>query len=117
MYKLSQKQGQLNERIREILSRCAETVHQRYSQAQIILYGSHARGDAYTESDMDILILLDSELTPDEKNQLHDMLYEIGLEYDLVISILIKSTPYWESPISQASPLYKSIQDEGILVA
>ncbi len=116
MYELSQKQKQLDKRVREILNRCAEVVHRKYPQAHIILFGSYARGKAHTESDMDILILLDSEPSADEKNELHDMIYEIGLEYDIVISVLIKSITSWESPISQASPFYKSVQDEGILV-
>ncbi len=117
MYRLEQKQNQLDKHIREVLSKCVEAVHRIYPQAQIILYGSQARGDASLESDMDILILTASELSAREKNTLHDRVYEIGLEADIVISVLIKSTPYWESAISQASPLYKSIQSEGILVA
>ena len=38
--------------------------------AEIFLYGSHARGDYHTESDMDILVLLDKEkITRDDEKK------------------------------------------------
>ena len=117
MYRLHQKQAQLDKNLYEFLLRCAEIVHKDYPDAKIILYGSQARGQAKPQSDLDMLILLSSDVSSREKNDIHDSLYEIGLEWDIVISSLIKSISHWEQPISRATPLYQSIQNEGILVA
>jgi hypothetical protein len=65
---------------------------------------------------VDLLILLNAEITSQERSLIHDRLYEIGLDCDMVISALIASVPRWERPISQATPLYQAIQQEGILV-
>lgn len=117
MYGLQQKEDQLSESVRAVVRRCAGAVHGAYPDAKIILYGSHARGEASPESDMDILVLLPSPASSPERCQLHDRLYEIGLDCDTVISVLIKSIPHWERPISKATSLYQTIQLEGIPVA
>ena len=68
------------------------------------------------ESDVDLLVLWNSEITSQEWSAIHDRLYEIGLEHDMVISALIESVPEWEQPLSRATPLYQAVQHEGILV-
>jgi hypothetical protein len=78
---------------------------------------SQARGEATPESDIDILILLNSGISSQERNGIHDMLYEIGLEHDVAISVPIKSISHWELPMSRATSLYQAVQNEGILVA
>jgi uncharacterized protein len=116
MYGFHQKKDQLSEPLRAFLLRCAQAVHKDYPEAQIILYGSQARGEATPESDVDLLILLNAEISSEERAAIHDTLYEIGLACDMVISALIESVPEWEQPISRAMPLYQAVQDEGILV-
>jgi predicted nucleotidyltransferase len=116
MYGFHQKKDQLSEPIRVLLLRCAEAVRRDYPDAKIVLYGSQARGEATPESDVDMLVLLNSEITSQERSLMHDKLYEIGLECDMVISAMIESVPQWEQPMSKATPLYRAVQDEGILV-
>lgn len=43
----------------ELVERVKQTIHEVAPQAEIILYGSRARGDAHAESDGDFLSLLD----------------------------------------------------------
>jgi predicted nucleotidyltransferase len=41
----------------ELLERVKQAVHEVEPEADIVLYGSRARGDAHAESDWDFLIL------------------------------------------------------------
>ena len=116
MYGFHQKKDQLSEPVRVLLLRCAQAVHRDHPDARVVLYGSQARGEATSESDVDVLILLTSEISSQEQSRIHDRLYEIGLECDMVISTMIESMPQWEQPISRATPLYQAVQEEGILV-
>jgi predicted nucleotidyltransferase len=45
----------------------AHQVAQRYSPREIILFGSHARGEAQNASDVDMLVILDHEIDNVEK--------------------------------------------------
>jgi predicted nucleotidyltransferase len=116
MYKLKDKQDQLDDNIQKILSKCYQQISCDYPGVSIILYGSQARNQAGEFSDIDIIVLLEGQVSEKTRKDIHDRIYEIGLEEDVVISAFIKSRQSWQSPISQASPLYKSVQNEGILI-
>jgi len=103
--------------IRRILLTCRDAIRAHYPAAGIVLYGSQTRGQAGPESDIDLLVLLNDEVNSSTKRFIRDMLYEISLVEDSVISTIVRSYDTWNSPISQATPLYKLIQQEGIKVA
>ena len=56
---------------------------------EIILYGSYARDEATKESDIDLLVLIDDLINPsDVRKSLSDLLFDILLEKEELISIL-----------------------------
>jgi uncharacterized protein len=81
--------------------------------ADIILFGSRARGDNIKISDWDILILLDIEMNEEVKKQIRNELFEIELETEQVISTIIHSKDHWK--LLSITPLYQNIENEGIL--
>jgi uncharacterized protein len=117
MHKLAEKSELLDTKLQKTLTVCTEVVCRYDNTAEVILYGSQARGQATEYSDIDLLLLSNSDISSNLKKQIHDDIYEISLENDIVISIIIKTRSGWERPISQATPLYQAIQNEGILVA
>ncbi len=106
----------LDKHTKKALLACRDVVCQHYPDANIVLYGSRARGQAGPESDLDLLVLLNQEVTSEITRSIRDMLYEIGLQNDLVISVIVRSLDVWNSPIWQASSLHKEIDREGIEV-
>jgi len=60
-------------------------------QAEVILFGSRARGDFKDDSDWDFLVLLERPLTKDLRGIILDSLYEVELKYNSVISPIIHS--------------------------
>jgi predicted nucleotidyltransferase len=117
MYSLAEKERILSSQIRNVLLRCRDIVHSDYPNAEIILYGSQATGQAQPESDVDLLVLLDEEVSAGTKRHIHDLLYDIAVEEEVVISSIIKSSRRWNLPISRATLLYEVIQEKGIKVA
>lgn len=50
----------MNTKEQYIISLIKSKIKEKNSNAEVILFGSHARGEAHSDSDWDILILLDS---------------------------------------------------------
>lgn len=98
----------------ELLSRIKNEIKQVEPTAQIILYGSYARGDANEESDIDLLILVDQkELSFSQKQRIAIPLYRLAYKTDHIISPLVQSTLEWENKY-YFTPLYENIRREGV---
>src|SRR6185436_10084934 len=100
----------MNQKEKNILQMIKERIKRKEPSADIILFGSHARGQASKDSDWDILILLNQPsvnrlLEKEYRNEL----FEIELEIEEPISTFVFSKSQWEQKYKM-TPLYKSIQ-------
>lgn len=84
------------------------------SEAEIILFGSRARGDSRKDSDWDFLILLNEEVSERLKREIRDRLFEVELATEEVISTIIENKQNWLR--HQITPLYQNIKKEGVEV-
>lgn len=101
-------------RKKELLNKIKLSIHQLDSDAEIYLYGSRARGDNKKNSDWDLLILVDqSKITNLIEDRFREYLYDIELEIDQNISVLIYPKFYWNNNLKH-SPLYKNVIHDGI---
>lgn len=82
---------------------------------KIVLYGSYARGDFTSESDIDIMILLNcsKEKVLRYRKQISRLSSRIGLKNDIEISLLIRDRETFEKG-ENILPFYKNIKKEGI---
>ena len=87
---------------------------------KIILYGSYARGDYNSSSDIDIMILTDltdAEIIED-REKVWDIAYDMEWDnnFDITISPLVKNIDkfnYW----LEALPFYMNVQREGVVLS
>lgn len=103
-------------KVEKFLKMVSSAVKQFDSGADVILFGSRARKDALEESDWDFLILLEAEVTDELKSKIRKQLYEIELQNDIVVSSIFYTKKEWNSDIIKATPLYKNIENEGVLI-
>ena len=82
------------------------------------MYGSYARGDYTSESDIDVMLIVDIS----EKDELEsalllaDTVVDLNLEFDVVLSPLVESKEKYEK-YKGINPLFKSVEREGIRIA
>ena len=103
----------MNKQEQYIISRISSKIRQKNPDAEIILFGSHARGDTHSNSDWDILVLLNN-LTVDRKleKEYREELFDVELEVGESISTFVYSKKDWETKHS-ITPLYMNIKREG----
>lgn len=86
-------------------------VKQFDEEAQIILFGSRARGEARKDSDWDFLILLDKPITEQLVDLIREKIYDIELDKEEVISTIIEGKEEWKK--YSESLIYRNIVNEG----
>jgi predicted nucleotidyltransferase len=94
-----------------------QKVNELDNTAEVILYGSRARGDNKRDSDWDVMILLNRKNVDKKVEQtFRHHLLDIELEIGVPISVFVYSKSDWEGKYS-VTPLFKSIKKEGILIS
>ena len=82
-------------------------------KAEIILYGSRARGDERKDSDWDILVLTDYPVDLNKERTFRDNLYDLELQTGEPFSIFVYSKNDWTTK-QRITPFYSNVIQEGI---
>ena len=104
----------------EILKKYVEDVHKIYGERlkSVILYGSYARGDYHTDSDVDVVAIVhgDRKTLQQQLKKVWDSSCELELEYDTILSPTV--IPYEEFKQYQTVlPYYRNISQEGVVIS
>ena len=118
---------------KKALAELKEKIKEKYPDAEIILYGSKARGDYNKNSDIDLMIIIKDEhqinksisfeeleklyfLPVNEKieNEILDILTDIQVKYCISIDYQVKNKSYVETNLAGVVPLYRNIRKEGV---
>ena len=84
--------------------------------SEAILYGSRARGDARSDSDWDILILLNKDtLTQNDYDNVSYPFVMLGCNLGTEINHILYTKKEWET--YQFSPFYENVNRDGIILA
>lgn len=88
----------------------------RYApEAETILYGSEARGDARRDSDIDLLVLLPDNMSQSafatRKLEITDRLFDVEMDCNVNISPLIVTRGMWDR---MKTPFTVNVLNDGI---
>lgn len=84
--------------------------------AEVILFGSRARGDAHPDSDWDFLVLLDGHVDHARRLRVYERLYQLegSLGYQESLAAVVRSQLVWKSDWYHKQLLYQNVKQEGI---
>ena len=100
---------------RQAVAEFLEILHQRHSGQvlETVLFGSKARGDSRSWSDMDILIVVDRD-DWHLSHAISTIAADVSLEYDVLIGPRVIGRERWEHMKQRGFGLYRNIVAEGI---
>ena len=99
----------------EILASIKEKVLSIVPGAKVMLFGSRARGDWHEESDWDILVLTEEEVTHELDDKVFKAVYPISFEIFSVIQTVVANVKDWEQHPGWYS-LWLSTKDDLIVI-
>ncbi len=97
---------------KDILNQIKATVYSVDPGAEVILFGSRARGDYRPDSDWDILIVTKQEVNKEYEDGLLKILLDLQISLEIDINYIICRSSDWKKPT--AVPIYNVIKEEGI---
>jgi predicted nucleotidyltransferase len=100
----------------EMLNRCKKAIRQVVPDADVILYGSRARGEANEYSDYDILILVDGPASIALEAKFIDRIFPLELESGAVLTLMTYSRQEWDTPLYRAMPFHENVDRDGVLL-
>jgi predicted nucleotidyltransferase len=104
-----QEQRVLSDLRREIARRLPDL------RVRMTVFGSRARGDAEAESDMDVLLEVETpRVAPSDKQRLRDIASEISLASGIIVSLLVVDQHILKERGDFS--FFDNIRDEGIAV-
>jgi len=106
-------QTQLNKIIDEVTTSARTILGDKLRK--VILYGSYARGDYNSDSDIDIMVLADikdEEVFP-FRQKMVSTTGRLGLENDIMVSVFVKNHNHFYEWI-EALPFYRNVVSDGV---
>ena len=114
-YGKTESRGMEN-RIKAIIAELKKKLEDLYGSRlkQLIVYGSYARGQQTDDSDIDIAVVLDGDISQSsEISRMVGAITDLNLEYSVLISVYPVSTADYSSV---NSPLMINLRREGVPV-
>jgi predicted nucleotidyltransferase len=100
-------------RRKELLERVKQTVLSIEPSAEVILYGSRARGHARRDSDWDFLVLVDGPVDREMIRAIRHALYDVEWQTGHVLSCIVHSRREWHSRPLTITPFHENVAREG----
>ena len=113
MAKKTTTDPRINTVTKKVLNAAKDTLGDKLDK--VILFGSYARGDFDSDSDVDIFVLADvpHEETNRLSNSIDNRLSDIWFDYDLLVCIHLTSRSMFERYFN-VLPYYQNVIREGI---
>ena len=106
---------QLSDREKQSIRKATRLLKEIFFVKEVILFGSKARGTDDPESDIDLLLLTSNPLHWREREAIINTLFDIEMEFEVVISILDTTVAEWNNGIFAKFPIHANICHDGAI--
>lgn len=104
----------LDDQERRVVLRMKRLLQPRLRLARVEVFGSRARGDHSSESDLDVMVLVDEEVTPQVRRFVSDCAWEASYGAPFVLSTVVHPVALWDRGALHHSLLAQAVARDGI---
>jgi uncharacterized protein len=101
---------------RKVLTIFKSLLYKKINLYKLILFGSRSRGDADLDSDMDLMVIVEGNLSEEIREIISDCAWEAGFPDGIVIVPVIFSRHEWESSPQQYSLVVQAAERDGVFI-
>ena len=97
-----------------LLREVAAVIREGLPDAVILLYGSTARGTRESDSDYDLLVLINEPIPKPVEDRIEDAVYQIELEREAILSTFYYTWEQWNDPVRKVSPFHEAVEKDAV---
>lgn len=98
----------------DFLQKIKFTVLSQEGNAELILFGSRARGDHKHDSDWDILVLTEREIDFSTQKEIRHKVFDLELEYAQAVTAMFIDRKLWNK--LSITGFYENVINDGIVL-
>ena len=102
---------------RKAILAAVRAIKTQFPIQRVILFGSKARGNSDEHSDIDLVLISLRPLDWREEKAIVDILFDIGMEQDVIFSPFFVDLDDWQGGILREFPIYQEIVSEGAVIS
>lgn len=101
---------------KNLLQLIKHTVTATDPAAEVILFGSYARGDYNDDSDIDLVVLLNQDhISYADETRISFPLYKLEINSGIAINPIVYSKDFWTTK-HKVTPFYEHVNREGVVL-
>lgn len=104
----------MDQLIQRILKELKKKITAKYDLSEMRVFGSTARGDRRSDSDIDVFVQL-NKVNRQTEEELFDIAYELEIKYDCLIDLIVFSDEALKGKYA-GTPIYKKVLSEGTVI-
>ena len=106
---------QLSKNEKRALISFRKSLVEEFGAIDVRLFGSRARGEGDEESDLDVFVVL-PEINWQIEKRIYGLSFDVSLKHGVLVSPVLYSREDINNPSIRISPLYQTVQCEGIKI-
>jgi len=106
----------LSDKDRDLLCKVNDIIRSFFPDADVLLYGSIARGTADPESDYDLLVLTEEPLSKEEERTIDDAVFEVETTAGVIICAIFCPKEQWDTPLYRAMPFHWEVDRDAVVL-
>ncbi|MGQ9650302.1 MAG: nucleotidyltransferase domain-containing protein [Phycisphaerae bacterium] len=97
-----------------VVAAASTILRRRFDVAEVVLFGSKARGDDRQDSDIDLLMLTRGPVCDEVKRGMTDALFDLEIEMGVVFSKLVVPIDDWKHGLYRVLPIRRAVDQDGV---